>query len=193
MSVPETISCIFDPSKKCGHPDKLTTSATPKVFILSSTENTNVVNWFKETFEKHVRAERKSKFKVVFFTDPPTWDFCDNVCIPIHESWFCVAIIKEELLPQHTMRKNTKLLTGYTTRLNPNVLFEVGLALSREKVVIIYKGYHQDLPSDWNNLMKYVLQEPSIFLSPEDNETLKTRLRDIIMKNPFIGHSVKWI
>lgn len=184
LSDVEPINCIYDTSKKCGYPDSLKTSSTPKVFVISSTEFNNVVSWFKDIFDKHVRTEQGDKFDVIYFTDTSTWDFCNNVCIPIYESWFCIAIIKKELLPQYAKRINKEILTGFITRLNANVFFEVGLALSRKKDIIFYKGCNQDLPSDWSNLVKLVLPEPSIFLSPEDNEKMIWKLKEIIRLNP---------
>ena len=185
--------CIYDASSQCRYPNKRKLSSTPKVYVISSTEFNKVVNWFKEVFDKHIRTKNDSKFDIVYFTDLPTWDFCNNVCIPILECWFCIAITKEELLPQHSRRKNTDFITGYVPRVNPNVFFEVGLALARTKGIIFYMGYNQDPPSDWTNMVKFIIKEPSLFLSSEDISVLNNKLKDIIIKNPFIGSPIKWI
>lgn len=192
MSTPEIVNCIYDVNKKCGYPEKLDVSDTPKVFVICSTEFRNVVEWIKTVFDNNIRTEEGSKFDVIYFTDTSTWDFCNNVCIPIHEAWFCIAVLKEELLPVYSRRQSKEFITSYISRLNPNVFFEVGLALALKKGVIFYKGKNQDMPSDWTNLAKLVISEPSNFLSPEDTSNLTTQLKRIIELNPFIPKSIKW-
>lgn len=192
MSTDEIVNCIYDVNKKCGYPSKLDVSSTPKVFVISSTEFQNVVEWVKTVFNKHVRTEDGSKFDVVYFTDTGTWDFCNNVCIPIHESWFCIAILKEELLPIYSERQKKGIITSFVTRMNPNVFFEVGLALAWKKGVIFYKGKNQEMPSDWSNLATLIISEPSLFLSPEDTPNLNDQMKRIIELNPFIPKSIKW-
>jgi len=187
-----TRNCIFDPSKICGYPERLRTSPDPKVFVICSTQLLEIVEWFKDVFDQHIRSNNDSQFEIVFFTDLSTWDFCSNVCIPIHESWFCIAVVRNELLPQYADRRRARLVSGFTFRLNPNVFFEVGLALSTKKDVIVYLGHNQQLPTDWGNLIKWVIQEPSELLSPRGFEKMVERLEDIIRRDPFIGHHVEW-
>lgn len=196
MTTPETSEikhCIYDVNKHCGYPDKLVTGQTPNVFIISSSECQNTIEWVKNVFEKNVRTDDDSKFEVIYFTDKGTRDFCNNVCIPIHEAWFCIAVIKEELLPVIAKRKKSEIITSYISRLNPNVFFEVGLALALHKGVILYKGKNQEIPSDWKNLFKLVISEPSLFLSSTDNASLNEQLEKIVRLNPFIPKSIKWI
>ena len=193
LSDTRSTNCIYDASKKCGYPNKLSTSSNPKVFIISSTEFGHTISWFKEALRDHIRTEKGAEFETAYFTDTVTFDFCNNVCIPIHESWFCLAIIKEELLPQISKRRNREFVSSFITRSNPNVFFEVGLALAWKKDIIFYIGNNQELPSDWSNLAKLVITEPSLFLSSEDNSIMMNKLREIIKLNPFIGYPVKWV
>jgi hypothetical protein len=188
----EVPKCIFDGSKKvCSYPDKFqpNNSLIPKVFIISSTEYEPLVNWFRGIFKKHLRTIQDKEFDVVYFSDTSSSDFCNNVCIPIHEAWFCIAIIKEERLPQYIKRGTKEVISSFIMRFNPNVFFEVGLALARKKDVIIYNGEKQELPTDWGNLAKWVIREQSLVLSSE----IEDKLNEIIQQNPFIGHPVKWI
>ncbi len=193
IGLPQVTNCIYDASKKCGYPDRLKTSPNPNVFVISSSEFKGLVNWFREIFKKHIRTEQNSEFNIIYFTDSNTSDFCNNVCLPIQESWLCLAIIKEEQIPQFIDRKGIPVISSFILRLNPNVFFEVGLALAWKKDLIFYLGSNQELPSDWNNLAKWILREQSVFLSSEESLVLKNKIKEIIEKNPFIGHSLKWV
>jgi hypothetical protein len=180
--------CIFDASNKlCSYPESC--SSQPSVFIISSTEYQSLVEWFIDVFKRHVRTEDDKQLDIIYFNDTSAYDFCSNVCKPLHESWFCIAIIKEEKLPQYVKRGGKEIVSSFITRFNPNVFFEVGLALAWKKDIIIYNGEKQELPTDWGNLIKWVIKEQPLFLSTDIEEKVK----EIIKKNPFMGHPVKWV